>query len=78
MLEDNPLAERGRSLEEDYFRKKDRELVERMRQAAAAQKAREVPPPEALQRRGGEAFVVIHGGASEDRGCGDRGLEAPQ
>jgi hypothetical protein len=39
MPEDNPLAERGRSLEEEYFRKKDRELVERMRKAAAAEKA---------------------------------------
>jgi tellurite resistance protein len=34
------FAERGRSLEEDYFRKKDRELVEKMRQAAAAEQAR--------------------------------------
>ena len=34
------FAERGRSLEEDYFRKKDRELIEKMRQAAAADRAR--------------------------------------
>ena len=34
------FAERGRSLEEDYFRKKDRELIEKMRQAAAAEQAR--------------------------------------
>ena len=40
MTEDNPLAERGRSLEEDYFRKKDRELIEKMRAADAAAKAR--------------------------------------
>jgi hypothetical protein len=35
------LAERGRSLEEDFFRKKDRELIEKMRTAAAAQQARD-------------------------------------
>ena len=35
------LRERGRSLEEDYFRKKDRELIERMRQAAAAEREHE-------------------------------------
>lgn len=35
------LRERGRSLEEEYFRKKDRELVERMRQAAAVEQERE-------------------------------------
>ena len=41
MPDDNPLAERGRSLEEDYFRKKDRELIEKMRRAAAADTARQ-------------------------------------
>lgn len=40
MPNDNPLGDRGRSLEEDYFRKKDRELIEKMRQAAAAEAAR--------------------------------------
>jgi hypothetical protein len=36
MPEHDGLHERGRALEEDYFRKKDRELLEKMRQAAAA------------------------------------------
>ena len=40
MTEDNPLADRGRALEEDYFRKKDRELIEKMRAVDAAAKAR--------------------------------------
>ena len=40
MSDPNPLAERGRSLEEDYFRRRDRELIERMRAAAAADAAR--------------------------------------
>ena len=40
MTEDNPLADRGRALEEDYFRKKDRELIEKMRAADAAANAR--------------------------------------
>jgi hypothetical protein len=37
----NTLGERGRALEEEYFRKKDRELVERMRKAAAADQERQ-------------------------------------
>ena len=36
MPDKDMLRERGRSLEEDYFRKKDRELIEKMRQAAAS------------------------------------------
>ena len=39
-MADNPLADRGRAIEEDYFRKKDRELIEKMRQASAAETAR--------------------------------------
>ena len=41
MPDDHPLAERGRSLEEEYFRARDRELVEKMRRAAAADHARQ-------------------------------------
>lgn len=40
MPNDNPLADRGRSLEEDYFRKKDRELIERIQRAKEVQDAR--------------------------------------
>ena len=40
MAEKDMFAERGRSLEEDYFRKKDRELIEKMKQAAATEQAR--------------------------------------
>ena len=36
MTDKDMFAERGRSLEEEYFRRKDRELIEKMRQAAAA------------------------------------------
>jgi hypothetical protein len=39
-MADNPLGDRGRAIEEDYFRKKDRELLEKMRQASAAETAR--------------------------------------
>lgn len=39
-MENDHLAGRGRALEEEYFRKRDRELAEKMRQAAAAQQAR--------------------------------------
>jgi hypothetical protein len=40
MPEDNPLGDRGRAFEEDYFRKRDRELIEKMRKASAAESAR--------------------------------------
>ena len=40
MTEHDALAERGRALEEEYFRKRDRELIEKMRQAANADRAR--------------------------------------
>jgi hypothetical protein len=40
MSDHDAFAERGRSLEEEYFRKKDRELVEKMRRAAAADQVR--------------------------------------
>jgi hypothetical protein len=40
MTEHDSLAERGRALEEEYFRKRDLELIEKMRQAAAAAEAR--------------------------------------
>jgi hypothetical protein len=40
-VEHDSLAERGRALEDEYFRKKDRELVEKMRAAADADQARE-------------------------------------
>ena len=40
MSEHDALADRGRALEEEYFRKKDRELVEKMKAAAAAERAR--------------------------------------
>ena len=40
MPDHDAIAERGRALEDDYFRKKDLELIEKMRQAAAAEEAR--------------------------------------
>jgi hypothetical protein len=40
MTDKDIFAERGRSLEEDYFRKKDRELIDKMRQAALAEQSR--------------------------------------
>ena len=36
MTDKDIFAERGRSLEEEYFRRKDRELIEKMRTAAVA------------------------------------------
>lgn len=39
-MERDSLHDRGRGLEEEYFRKKDRELIEKMRAAAAAEQAR--------------------------------------
>ena len=40
MADHDSLAERGRAIEEEYFRRKDRELVDKMRQSAAAEAAR--------------------------------------
>jgi hypothetical protein len=40
MTDKDSLTERGRALEDDYFRKRDQELIERMRRAAAAEQGR--------------------------------------
>ena len=40
MTDKDIFTERGRSLEEEYFRRKDKELIEKMRQAAASDAAR--------------------------------------
>jgi hypothetical protein len=40
MSDHDVFAERRRALEEEYFRKKDRELIEKMRQAAEDEQAR--------------------------------------
>jgi hypothetical protein len=40
MAERDGLADQARKREEDYFRKRDRELIERMREAAAAEQTR--------------------------------------
>ena len=40
MSEHDAFAERGRALEEEYFRKKDRELIEKLRRASEADRAR--------------------------------------
>lgn len=40
MSDHDSFAERGRALEEDYFRKKDRELLDKLRRASEADRAR--------------------------------------
>ena len=40
MADRDMIQERGRSLEDDYFRKKDKELVEKIQRAADAERAR--------------------------------------
>jgi hypothetical protein len=40
MTDKDSLTERGRALEDDYFRRRDQELIEKMRRAAAADQAR--------------------------------------
>jgi hypothetical protein len=39
-MTEDALSKRGRALEDEYFRKKDRELMEKFRQAAATEQAR--------------------------------------
>jgi hypothetical protein len=41
MVDHDSIHDRGRALEEEYFRKKNRELVEKMRRDAAAEEARQ-------------------------------------
>ncbi|MEO8256885.1 MAG: hypothetical protein ABI868_06010 [Acidobacteriota bacterium] len=55
-MSDDALSKRGHALEEEYFRRKDRELIEKLRHAAAAGRARSdmaarigIDDPEALQ-----------------------------
>ena len=57
MAEHDSIHERGRALEEEYFRKKNRELIEKMRQDAGRDEARRgmaaatgVSDPEMLQQ----------------------------
>lgn len=40
-MPDDSVRDRGRAMEEEYFRKRDQELVEKMRRAAAADQARQ-------------------------------------
>ena len=40
-MPDNPLSDLGYSREAEYFRKRDQELIEKMRRAAAAEKTRQ-------------------------------------
>ena len=40
MSDHDGLAKRGHALEDEYFRKKDRELIEKIREAAAAEQTR--------------------------------------
>jgi hypothetical protein len=40
MSDHDSFAERGRALEEEYFRKKDRELIDKLRRASEADRAR--------------------------------------
>jgi len=39
-MSDDQLGKRGKTLEEEYFKRKDRELIEKMRELAAAEQAR--------------------------------------
>ena len=55
-MPDDALSKRGRVLEDEYFRKKDRELIEKMRRAGAAERSRRemgaktgITDPEMLQ-----------------------------
>ena len=41
MSTDDALGKRGRAFEDDYFRRKDQELLEKMRQEAAAKKTQQ-------------------------------------
>lgn len=59
-MDKDSLAERGRALEEDFFRKKDRELIERVAAAHAARTSPQttVSEPRALQELHDLGFTV--------------------
>jgi tellurite resistance protein len=40
VVDKNPFAERGRSLEEDYFRRKEQEVIDKLRQKARSEEYR--------------------------------------
>ena len=57
MTDKDAFAERGRTLEEDYFRRKEQEVIEKMRRSAAA---------EAQRRQLGEQAGVADAGILQD------------
>ena len=64
MTDHDALAQRGRALEDAYFRKKDCELIEKIRQAAAAEQVRRdlgrkagLDAPELIQELGDLGFT---------------------
>jgi hypothetical protein len=64
-MPDDALSKRGRALEDDYFRKKDQQLIEKMRQAGATERARRdmgakagIHDPEMLQELDALGFTL--------------------
>src|SRR5918994_253835 len=57
MVDHDSIHDRGRALEEEYFRKKNRELVEKMRRDAADEEARRARG----ERRGPRTPKAIRG-----------------
>ena len=64
MVDHDRFHERGRALEDEYFRRKDRELIEKIRQAGAAEQARQdmerktgLSDPELLKELEGLGFT---------------------
>ena len=57
MTDKDAFAERGRTLEEDYFRRQEQEVIEKMRRGAAA---------EAQRRQLGEKAGVVDAGVLQD------------
>ena len=63
-MSDDAIGKRGRSLEDEYFRRKDRELIEKVRKAAAAEQAQKdlgrsvgLDDPELLQQLSALGFT---------------------
>ncbi len=64
-MPDDALSKRGHALEDEYFRRKDLELIEKMRQAGAAERARRdlsaksgIDDPEMLQELQSLGFTL--------------------
>ncbi|HWT03552.1 MAG TPA: zf-TFIIB domain-containing protein [Pyrinomonadaceae bacterium] len=76
----NPMEERGRALEEDYFRRKEREAIEKLREQMTAEEQAKAAAAATLEcpKCDGQLEGVINEGVEIDvcNACGGVWLDA--